>query len=82
LTRLRPYTDSLPAPEGRRFQLSLDRDGPLLVFCAALCMVWCTSGERERGERGSRQLRKHGRCALTASRKNGPPAIAGFSLAP
>ena len=31
-------------------------------------------------EGGSRRLRNTGRCALTASRKNGPPVPAAFSL--
>ena len=36
----------------------------------------------KRGEGGSRRLRNTGRCVLTASRKNGPPAPAAFPLAP
>ena len=72
----RPCTDGLlapqflrnfAAPEGRRFQLSLNRDGSLVFFLRA---VHGAAGERgERAEGGSRWLRNTGRCALTASRK-------------
>ena len=80
-TRPRPCTGGLPAPqflrklaapEGRRFQLSLNMNGPPVVLCA-LCMA---AHRGNKGKRGSRRLRNTGRCALTASRKDGPPASA------
>jgi hypothetical protein len=75
--RPRACTDGFPAPqflrnfaapEGRRCQLSLNREGWLDVYYAP-CKV-----QREKGEEaGSRRLRHTGRCALTASRKNNRP---------
>jgi hypothetical protein len=48
---------------------------------ARACIPWRSGGT---GGRGESLAHKHGavRCALTASRKTGPPAPAAFSLVP
>ena len=58
------------------FQLSLNRDGPL-VFPARLA-----SRTRRTEGRGESPARNRGRCALIASQENGPPMPAAFPLAP
>jgi hypothetical protein len=60
----------------QEFQLSLNRDEALIFFRRAVHGI---VGERWEG--GSRRLKSTGRCVLTASQKNGPPAPAAFSLA-
>jgi len=67
------------APEGRRFQLWPNRDGPLVYrFNAPRRERQRIAGEQ--GEWGGRRLRYTGGCALTASRKNRSPVPAAFSL--
>jgi hypothetical protein len=70
----RPSGAAIPAPTAFWRRVSLNRAGSL-VFSAR--RAW-----RSGGKGGSRRLRNTGRCALTASRKNGSPAPAAFSLAP
>jgi len=85
--RPRPNTGSLPAPqflrkfaapEGRRCQLSLNRD-EFACFLLRAVHVIGASAAGGRGEGGSHWLRNTGQCALTASRNNGPPVPAAFS---
>jgi|AntAceMinimDraft_11_1070367.scaffolds.fasta_scaffold106442_1 hypothetical protein len=71
------FLRNFAAPEGRRFQLSLNRDGPLVFFCAPY-IPWRSGGTREGGSRWL--MNTGGRGALTASQKNGSLVPAAFSL--
>jgi len=73
--------DLAPTAFGRRDSCSSRSTGMGFgLFLSVRRASHGAAGERER--RGSRRLTNTGRCALTTSRKNGPPAAAMFSLAP
>ena len=67
------------------FQLSLKRGGSRRHVCPPVLAsreIHLPTRWREGGQGGATGSRNTARCALTASRKNGSPVLAAFSLAP